>query len=139
MKTDIRSLVFTKRLFKELYNIDVTWNIDKFSKADGYFTFNGKEYLIECKARRFPSSKYKTTIINRDKFEYLSRNNSILVIIFQDGMYIFKDIKKAVVRDSLKYGRTTTDFGGYYRYSLKTELDLNKAIKVDVDTSFVYV
>lgn len=26
-----------------------------------------------------------------------------------------------------------------YRYSLKTELDLNKAIKVDVDTSFVYV
>lgn len=139
MKTDIRSLVFTKRLFKELYNIDITWNIDEFSKADGYFTFNRKEYLIECKARRFPSSKYKTTIINRDKFEYLSRNNSILVIIFQDGMYIFKDIKNAVVRDSLKYGRTTTDFGGYYRYSLKTELDLNKAIKVDVDTSFVYV
>ena len=139
MKTDIRSLVFTKRLFKELYNIDITWNIDEFSKADGYFTFNRKEYLIECKARRFPSNKYKTTIINRDKFEYLSRNNSILVIIFQDGMYIFKDIKKAVVRDSLKYGRTTTDFGGYYKYSLKTELDLNKAIKVDVDTSFVYV
>lgn len=139
MKTDIRSLVLTKRLFKELYNIDITWNIDEFSRADGYFTFNGKEYLIECKARRFPSNKYKTTIINRDKFEYLSRNNSILVIIFQDGMYIFKDIKKAVVRDSLKYGRTTTDFGGYYRYSLKTELDLNKAIKVDVDTSFVYV
>ena len=139
MKTDIRSLVFTKRLFKELYNIDITWNIDEFSRADGYFTFNGKEYIIECKARRFPSSKYKTTIVNRDKFEYLSRNNSILVIIFQDGMYIFKDIKNAVVRDSLKYGRTTTDFGGYYRYSLKTELDLNKAIKVDVDTSFVYV
>lgn len=54
-------------------------------------------------------------------------------------MYIFKDIKNTVVRDSLKYGRTTTDFGGYYRYSLKTELDLNKAIKLDVDTSFVYV
>lgn len=36
----------------------------------------------------------------------------------------------------MKYGRITTDFGGYYGYSNKTELNLNKGIRLDIDTSF---
>ena len=36
----------------------------------------------------------------------------------------------------MKYGRSTTDFGGSYGYSNKTELNLNKGIRLDIDTSF---
>jgi hypothetical protein len=35
----------------------------------------------------------------------------------------------------MKYGRSTTDFGGEYKYSLKTELSLKKAIKLEIDFS----
>lgn len=136
MKTDIRSLVFTKSLFKDLYGIDIEWSKDDYSRYDGTFKWNNIDYIIEVKRRRFKSDKYDTTLINREKFDLLARNNSVLVIIFDDGVYIFKDVKKAFVRDSYKYGRSTTDFGGRYGYSLKTELSLNKAIKIDVDTEF---
>lgn len=136
MKTDIRSLVFTKNLFKEKFNIDIEWCKDDYSRYDGTFNWNGIDYIIEVKRRRFNSNKYPTTIINRDKFDMLSRNNSILVIIFDDGVYIFKDIKQAFIKDSMKYGCSTTDFGGTYGYSLKIELSLKKAIKIDVNTEF---
>lgn len=136
MKTDIRSLVFTKNLFKEKFNIDIEWCKDDYSRYDGTFNWKGIDYILELKRRRFKSDKYPTTIINRDKFDLLARNNSVLVIIFDDGVYIFKDVKKAFVRDSYKYGRSATDFDGEYGYSLKTELSLNKAIKIDVDTEF---
>lgn len=36
----------------------------------------------------------------------------------------------------MKYGCSTTDFGGTYGYSLKTELSLKKAIKLEIDTTF---
>jgi hypothetical protein len=36
----------------------------------------------------------------------------------------------------MKYGRSTTDFGGEYKYSLKTELSLKKAIKLEIGTTF---
>lgn len=136
MKTDIRSLVFTKSLFKDLYGIDIEWSKNDYSRYDGTFKWNNVDYIVEVKRRRFKSDKYDTTLINRDKFDLLARNNSVLVIIFDDGVYIFKDVKKAFVRDSYKYGRSATDFDGEYRYSLKTELSLNKAIKIDVDTEF---
>lgn len=136
MKTDIRSLVFVKDVFKTKYNLNINWSKDDYSRYDGSFEYNGNTYLVEVKRRRFNSSKYKTTIINREKYDFLSRNNSILVIIFDDCLYIFKDVKKAFVRDSMKYGRITTDFGGYYGYSNKTELNLNKGIRLDIDTSF---
>lgn len=136
MKTDIRSLVFTKSLFKDLYGIDIEWSKNDYSRYDGTFKWNNVDYIVEVKRRRFKSDKYNTTLINRDKFDLLARNNSVLVIIFDDGVYIFKNVKKAFVRDSYKYGRSATDFDGEYGYSLKTELSLNKAIKIDVDTEF---
>lgn len=132
MKTDIRSLVFTKSLFKDLYGIDIEWSKNDYSRYDGTFKWNNIDYIIEVKRRRFKSDKYDTTLINREKFDLLARNNSVLVIIFDDGVYIFKDVKKAFVRDSYKYGRSTTDFDGEYGYSLKTELSLNKAIKIEM-------
>ena len=49
---------------------------------------------------------------------------------------IYKDVKRAFIKDSMKYGRSTTDFGGEYKYSLKTELSLKKAIKLEIDTTF---
>lgn len=136
MKTDIRSLVFIKNLFKDKYNIEIEWCKDDYSRYDGTFTWNNIAYIIEVKRRRFKSDKYPTTIINRDKFDILSKCNSILVIIFDDGVYIYKDVKRAFIKDSMKYGRSTTDFGGEYKYSLKTELSLKKAIKLEIDTTF---
>lgn len=136
MKTDVNSLVFVKDFFKERFNIEITWNSDQYSRADGYFNWNGVDYLIEVKRRRFNRSKYPTTIVNRDKFEFLGRNHSILVVIFDDGLWICKDVKKAFVKDDLKWGRHTTDFGGNYEYSLKTELSLKKGEWYDVDTTF---
>lgn len=136
MKTDIRSLVFIANLFRNKFGIDINWCKNQFSRWDGTFKYKNKDFICEVKRRRFNSDKYPTTIINRDKFEVLSRNNSLLIIIFDDGVYVFKDVKKAFIKDSMKYGRSTTDFGGYYGYSLKTELDLKKAIKIECDTSF---
>lgn len=136
MKTDIRSLVFTKSLFKDLYGIDIEWSKNDYSRYDGTFKWNDVDYIVEVKRRRFKSDKYDTTLINRDKFDLLARNNSVLVIIFDDGVYIYKDVKRAFIKDSMKYGRSTTDFGGEYKYSLKTELSLKKAIKLEIDTTF---
>ena len=136
MKTDIRSLVFVKSLFRDKYNLNITWCKDEFSRYDGVVDINGEHYIVEVKRRRFKSDKYPTTIINREKYDILSSCNSILVVIFDDCVYIFKDVKKAYIKDSMKYGRSTTDFGGSDSYSQKTELNLKKGVRLDVDTSF---
>lgn len=136
MKTDVRSLVFVRQLFKDKYGIDIKWCKDQYSQYDGTFKYNHKDYVIEVKRRRFHSSKYKTTIINRSKFEMLCNTNSVLVIIFDDCVCIYKDVKSAYVKDSMKYGCQTTDFGGEWGYSNKTELSLQKPIKLFMDTSF---
>lgn len=139
MKTDDKNLTFIQNLFKDRFNIDIKWCKDDYSRNDGYFIFKDKTYLVECKKRNCLSNQYPTTIINKAKYDFLTSNKSILVITFKDGVYVFKSLKKAFKKHSVKYCRSTTDFAkGVWKYSEKVELDLNKAVKINVDTNINY-
>lgn len=130
--TDDQNKNFIKQQFKNRFKINLNYYEDQYSQADGWFSWNGVKYNVELKERRFISTKYKTTIINKEKYNYLLANNGILVITFDDCFYIFKNLKQAFVKDTQIYCRTTTDFSrGSYKWSTKTELDLSKGLKYD--------
>lgn len=124
-KTDSVSLKKLKKLFKERFNIDLYWYKDVFSRTDGWFTWNDKEYQVEVKCRRFDKNQYPTTIINEDKYNVL-KDKGILVVMFNDCWGICKDVESAYLKTTAMYARSTTDFGGEYRWSNKVELDLTK-------------
>ena len=81
---------------------------------------------MEVKRRRFKKDTYPTTIINLSKYNTLVKGNDILVIMFDDCWGICKDVKSAYLKTSPFYARSTTDFGGDYKWSDKVELDLDK-------------
>ena len=107
---DKESVQFVQKQFKDLWNLDLKITSNEFSQEDLVFTHNNKNYSLEVKRRRFKSSKYTTTIIEKLKYDYLLSNNGILVIIFDDCWIIIKDLKKAFVKESQKLARKTTDF-----------------------------
>lgn len=130
-KTDTASLMKLKNIMKVRWQIDLEIYEDIFSRTDAHFMWNNRDIEVEVKCRRFSSDKYPTTIINSDKYDELLQRNAILVVMFDDCWYLFKNVKEAFCCQSMKYCRSTTDFGGRWAMSPKVELSLSKGIRYD--------
>lgn len=138
MRVDTKSMIVLKKIFKDTLNVDITITEDEMSKNDFYFTWKGNEWIGESKVRRFNKDKYPETLINKDKYQFLIKNNSMLCIFFYDGLYVCQDIKKAYKYEKDVYCKDKTDFdGGKYCWSTKVYLDLSKFKKIDIEDSML--
>lgn len=125
-KTDSVSLKKLKKLFKERFNIDLYWYKDVFSRTDGWFTWNDKEYQVEVKCRRINSEEYPTAILNKEKYDVLVDNKALLVYMYNDKWGICKDVTKAFLKETPIYCSHKTDWTSNMQWEDKVELDLNK-------------
>ena len=104
---------------------------DQFCRYDLDAQYKSLNLKVECKRRRFASDKYQTTLINKDKYDWLVENKGWLVVTFDDRMILFKDLKQAFVTYSEKFGAVTTDFSNKTQmWSVKAELNINKAVTI---------
>lgn len=126
MKTDLKSLEQLQQIFKDRWGIQLNIYENNYSRVDCWFEFNGKKYDVEVKKRRFNSGQYPTTIINEDKFVELHKKKAILVCMFDDKFGICKNVDSAYLKTTSMLARTTTDWGGDYKWSNKVELNLTK-------------
>lgn len=125
-KTDIKSLEQLQEIFKTKWDIDLHIYEDQFHRTDLYFDWKGNRFDIEVKRRRFKKNTYPTTIINEDKFVELCKRNAILVCMYSDCWGICKNVDSAYLKTTSMLARTTTDWGGDYKWSNKVELNLTK-------------
>lgn len=97
-----------------------------FCRHDGQFTNSkGQEIIFEVKVRNVSSTKYRTTVIEESKFDYLldNRRPAVLFIFFTDGKYLIHKLS----RDNKYYTtqmlapRTTA---GYNDKVLKTFIEI---------------
>lgn len=130
-KTDKDSLESLTKIFNDRWGIQLNIYPDQFHRTDCWFEWEGDTIDVEVKKRRFNSDKYKTTIINLDKYIELLKRKSILVVMFDDCFYIFKNLKKAAIGVTQMWARKTTDWGGNYIYSDKVELNLDEGKRYD--------
>ena len=75
---------------------------DSFDRHDGeYYRKDGQKIVFEVKNRAVASNKYRTTVIEKKKYDYLLeysvKNNCIpmVFIFFSDGVYYTEDLKTA--------------------------------------------
>lgn len=122
--SDKESVQYVKKQFKDIWNLDLKITSNKFSQEDLWFYYNDKKHSVEVKRRRFNSNQYPTTIIEKSKYEYLLKNNGILVVVFNDCWIVIKDLRKAFVRESQKLARKTTDFNNQ-NWVIKDFIELN--------------
>lgn len=128
MHIDLENL---KEVCKVLQGWGFTTKIvaDEYCRYDIDATYKDQQIKIECKRRRFNQNKYNTTLINKEKYQYLVVNKGWLIITFDDAMICFKNVKDALVKFSNKYCSKTTDFKNQEKiWSIKAELDMTKAV-----------
>lgn len=126
---DKDSVEFVQKAFKK-WDLDLEITSNQYSREDLTFKWNNNQYSVEVKKRRFKKDKYPTTIIEKAKWDYLISHNGILVVLFDDCWVVFKNIKKAFVKETIKWASKTTDFKDKrlveHRY---IELDLKKCLE----------
>ena len=125
MKTDTQSLNKIRKIFKDRWDIDLHWYSDIYSRTDGFFTWNDKDYEVEVKCRRCKSDTYPTIIINKDKYDVL-KNGGILICLYDDKWGVCKDVKKALLKYTAIYCNHCTDFPSNPEWGMKAELDINE-------------
>lgn len=71
-----------------LWGSDLEYSTDKFATID----FTSNSHLVELKTRRNSFCKYPTTMIGKNKIDYLlnSTKTGIVVFKFTDGLYYLK-------------------------------------------------
>lgn len=68
-----------------LWGSDLEYSTDKYATID----FTSNTHLVELKTRRNSFNKYPTTMIGKNKIDYLLKNEKkgIVVFKFTDGLY----------------------------------------------------
>ena len=131
MKTDSKSIELLTAMFLKNWNIELNTYEDQFHRTDCWFNWNDRTVDVEVKKRRFVSNKYPTTIIDKSKYVELLKAKGVLVVMFDDCWYLFKDLKGAFIKCSTIRCPSTTDFGGYLKWKEEIELDLTKGTRYD--------
>ena len=84
--------------FQSIWGSDLERSTDKFACID----FTSDSHLVELKTRRNTMNKYPTTMIGKNKIDYLvnSDKKGIVVFKFTDGLYYLE-----ITRDNInKFG-----------------------------------
>lgn len=111
-----------------------------YSRADlSGINKKGEVFLVEVKRRRQSKSKYPTTILEEDKFNYLiGHKNAFYCAVFDDGAYFINLHKTGIVvnRGQLWCDKTT-DFADRNKVLKNVVfLDLSKAAEIDLNKPF---
>lgn len=124
---DSSSIRFVKEQFNKRWHLNLQITKDQYDWKDLILTYKGKQIPIEVKQRTCKSDSYKTTIINKEKFDQLSSLDGILVVLFTDCWAILK-VNKCFIQYKDFYTSATTSFANQSKaYRTKAELDLTKA------------
>jgi len=87
---------------QNLWGSDLECSPDKFATID----FSSNTHLVELKTRRNSFNKYPTTMIGKNKIDYLvnSEKKGIVVFKFTDGLYYLEITKDNINKFGLEEG-----------------------------------